>query len=100
MHDCHTHAMGLEEATKRNLRTRLNRVRGQVDGILRMIEDERYCPEIMQQFAAVHAGLRSVEKKLMENHLDRCASRAMAEGGDAAAQVRQEIVDLFYRYGR
>jgi DNA-binding FrmR family transcriptional regulator len=92
--------MGLEEATKRNLRTRLNRVRGQVDGILRMIEDERYCPEIMQQFAAVHAGLRSVEKKLMENHLDRCASRAMAEGGDAAAQVRQEIVDLFYRYGR
>ena len=63
-----------------------------------MVEDERYCPDILQQFAAVHSALRSAEKELLMNHLERCATHAIAEGGDAAVRVREEIADLFMRF--
>lgn len=92
------HAMGLAKATKAGLGRRLARIRGQVEGISRMVEDERYCPDILQQFTAVHSALRSAERELLANHLERCAAHAMAEGGDQAAQVRDEIVDLFTRF--
>lgn len=93
-----THAMGIPEPTRLDLGRRLARVKGQVEGIGRMVEDERYCPEILQQFAAVHAALRAAERVLLVNHLERCATHAIHEGGPAADQVRQEIIDLFHRY--
>ncbi|WP_425154089.1 metal-sensing transcriptional repressor [Candidatus Palauibacter sp.] len=92
------HAMGIAEGTKRDLDRRLARIRGQVGGIARMVGDERYCPDILQQFAAVHSALRSAEKELLMNHLERCATHAIAEGGDAAVRVRKEIADLFMRF--
>ncbi|NIR97024.1 MAG: metal-sensing transcriptional repressor, partial [Gammaproteobacteria bacterium] len=73
---------------------------GQVEGIQRMVEDERYCPDILQQFAAVHSALHGAEKRLLANHLERCVTRAMEQGGEPAEQVRREIVDLLYRYVR
>ena len=94
------HAMGIAEDTKADLGRRLARVRGQVEGIQRMVEEERYCPDILQQFAAVHSALQSAEKELLANHLDRCATHALTEGGEAAVRVRRELVDLFYRYLR
>jgi DNA-binding FrmR family transcriptional regulator len=94
------HAMGIAEPTKADLLRRLARVRGQVEGIQRMVEDERYCPDILQQFAAVHSALRAAEKELLANHLERCATHAILEGGEAAAQVRREMVDLLHRYVR
>ncbi|KPK81069.1 MAG: hypothetical protein AMS25_07880 [Gemmatimonas sp. SM23_52] len=94
------HAMGIAASTKRDLLKRLARVRGQIEGIQRMVEDERYCPDILQQFAAVHSALRGAEKLLLSNHLERCATHAIKKGGEPAAQVRQEIVDLLYRYLR
>jgi len=94
------HALGIAEPAKRDILQRLARARGQVDGIQRMVKDERYCPDILQQFAAVHSALRGAEKLLLANHLERCATHAMVEGGEAAAAVRQEIVDLLHRYVR
>jgi DNA-binding FrmR family transcriptional regulator len=94
------HAMGIADSTKTDLQKRLSRVRGQVEGILRMVEDERYCPDILQQFAAVHSALRAAERELLANHLERCATHAMLEGGETADEVRREIVDLLYRYVR
>jgi DNA-binding FrmR family transcriptional regulator len=94
------HAMGIADSTKADLQKRLSRVRGQVEGILRMVEDERYCPDILQQFAAVHSALRAAERELLANHLERCATHAMLEGGETADEVRREIVDLLYRYVR
>ncbi len=94
------HSMGITEPTKKDLLKRLARVRGQVEGIQRMVEDERYCPDILQQFAAVHSALRASERELMANHLDRCARHAIMEGGEGAEEVRREIVDLLYRYVR
>lgn len=92
------HAMGIDETVKENLGHRLARIRGQVEGIARMVEEERYCPDILQQFAAVHSALKSAERELLASHLDRCAAHAMAEGGRAAEEVRRELVDLFHRY--
>ena len=90
--------MGIAEGTKHDLDRRLARIRGQVGGIARMVEDERYCPDILQQFAAVHSALRSAEKELLMNHLERCATHAIEEGGDAATRVREEIAQLFMRF--
>lgn len=92
--------MGIAEHTKRDLLKRLARIRGQVEGLQRMVDDERYCPDILQQFAAVHSALRSAERQLLGNHLARCATHAIQEGGPGAEQVRQEIVELLYRYLR
>lgn len=94
------HAMGLAEPTKANLRKRLARIRGQVEGIARMVEEERYCPDVLHQCAAVHAALRSAERELLANHLERCATHAISEGGEAAEEVRREIVDLFHKFVR
>jgi DNA-binding FrmR family transcriptional regulator len=94
------HAMGIAEPVREDLLRRLARIRGQVEGIGRMVEDERYCPDIMQQFAAVHSAMRSAEKQLLANHLEHCATHAIEQGGQPAARVRDEIVDLFYRYVR
>lgn len=92
------HAMGIAEPVKGDLTRRLARIRGQVEGLGRMVEEERYCPDILQQFAAVDAALRSAEKRLLANHLERCATRALGEGGAAAEKVRDEILDLVFRY--
>lgn len=92
------HAMDMPEGTRENLSRRLARVRGQVEGIRRMVNDGRYCADILQQFAAVHSALKSTEKELLANHLERCATRAIAEGGERAEEVREEILELFSRY--
>ncbi len=94
------HAAGIAPSVKEDLLRRLARIRGQVEGIGRMVGDERYCPEIMQQFAAVHSAMRSAEKQLLANHLEHCATHAIERGGRPAARVRDELVDLFYRYVR
>ena len=100
MTDRPSHAMGIAAPTRDSLMRRLARVRGQVEGIQRMVDDERYCPDILQQFAAVHSALRAAEKELLANHLERCAAHALGAGGEAAEQVRQELLDLLYRYVR
>ncbi len=92
------HAMGIEATVKRDVRRRLARVRGQVEGIGRMVEEERYCPDILQQFAAVRSALRAAERELLSSHLERCATHAIAGGGRAAGDVRRELVEIFHRY--
>ncbi len=92
--------MGIPEPLKQDLLRRLARIRGQVEGIGRMVDNERYCPDIMQQFAAVHSAMRSAEKELLANHLEHCATHAIEQGGEPAARVREEIVNLFHRYVR
>lgn len=92
------HAEGIEDETKEELLRRLSRIRGQVDGIRKMVEEERYCPDVLQQFDAVHSAMKSTQKLLLASHLERCATAAIEEGGEKAAQVREEIVELFARY--
>lgn len=92
------HAEGIEKETRENVLRRLSRIRGQVEGIRKMVEEDRYCPDILQQFDAVHSALKSTQKELLANHLNRCATSAIERGGEEAEQVRAEMVELFGRY--
>ncbi len=84
---------------ERNLR-RLRRVEGQVRGVQKMVEDQRYCADIMTQISAVHEALRAVGLELMRNHLKHCAATAIRSGGSDADAMYDELLDLMHRYNR
>jgi DNA-binding FrmR family transcriptional regulator len=84
----------------RNLK-RLRRIEGQVRGLQRMVEEDRYCPDIMTQLSSVHEALRGVGRELMRNHLKHCATSAIRDGDpDAAEGMYDELVDMMYRHAR
>jgi CsoR family transcriptional regulator, copper-sensing transcriptional repressor len=83
----------------RNLR-RLKRIEGQVRGLQKMVEEDRYCADIMTQISSVHEALRAVGRELMKNHLKHCASNAIRSNETDAAAMYDEIVDLMYKTGR
>jgi DNA-binding FrmR family transcriptional regulator len=86
-------------ARERNLK-RLKRIEGQVRGLQRMVEEDRYCADIMTQISSVHEALRAVGKELMKNHLRHCAASAIRSDETKAGEMYDEIVDLMYRTGR
>ena len=93
-------AHGVDEAIKgRNLK-RLRRIEGQVRGLQKMVEEDRYCADIMTQIASVHEALRGVGRELMRNHLKHCAANAIRADGDAAEAMYDELVDMMYRHAR
>ncbi|OBB65038.1 MULTISPECIES: metal-sensitive transcriptional regulator [unclassified Mycobacterium] len=69
---------------KDNYAKRLRRIEGQVRGIARMIEEDKYCIDVLTQISAVNSALRSVALNLLDEHLNHCVTRAVAEGGDDA----------------
>jgi CsoR family transcriptional regulator, copper-sensing transcriptional repressor len=83
----------------RNL-TRLRRIEGQVRGLQRMVEEDRYCADIMTQISSVQEALRAVGRELMRNHLKHCASTAIRAGDAEAEAMYDELVDLMYRSTR
>jgi DNA-binding FrmR family transcriptional regulator len=86
-------------ARERNLK-RLKRIEGQVRGLQRMVEEDRYCADIMTQISSVHEALRAVGRELMKNHLRHCAATAIRTSDEKAGEMYDEIVDLMYRTGR
>jgi DNA-binding FrmR family transcriptional regulator len=69
---------------------RLRRIEGQVRGLQKMIEDDKYCIDILTQVSAVNSALQSVALGLLEDHLGHCVAQATAEGGEVAeAKVRE-----------
>jgi CsoR family transcriptional regulator, copper-sensing transcriptional repressor len=93
-------AAGVDPAIKAANLARLRRIEGQVRGLARMVEADRYCPEVLAQIAAVHEALRGVARELMRNHLRHCVAHATAAGGDEAEAAYDELVDLFYKSAR
>jgi DNA-binding FrmR family transcriptional regulator len=82
-----------------NLR-RLRRIEGQVRGLQKMIEEDRYCPDIITQVASVQEALRGVGRQLMRNHLKHCAAAAVAQGEPQADAMYDELLDLVYKHLR
>ena len=76
---------------------RLRRIEGQIRGVHNMVEQERYCADILGQIAAVHKALRAVGRELVRNHLRHCATRAIRAGEQEAEAMYDELVDLMYR---
>jgi DNA-binding FrmR family transcriptional regulator len=80
---------------------RLNRIEGQVRGLARMVEDDRYCIDIVTQIAAVRAALRKAEEEILRDHVAHCVEHAISSG-DKADQRRKvaELMDVMGRVGR
>lgn len=78
---------------------RLNRIAGQIDGIKRMIGEDRHCTEILAQIRAARAALKTVEANVLEAHLQSCVREAMTGGdrGEIDAKI-EELKDIFKRY--
>jgi DNA-binding FrmR family transcriptional regulator len=94
-------AVAVDPAIKTRNLTRLRRIEGQVRGLQRMIEEDRYCVDVMTQIASVHEALRGVGRELMRNHLEHCATQAIRSGDEARmAEMYDEIVELMYRHAR
>ena len=87
------------DAKDRNLK-RLRRIEGQVRGLQKMVDEDRYCADIMTQIASVHEALRSVGRELMRNHLKHCAASAIQSGDAEADAMYDELVDMMYKHSR
>ncbi|MBK9168599.1 MAG: metal-sensitive transcriptional regulator [Bryobacterales bacterium] len=94
-------AAGVDPAIKgANLR-RLRRIEGQIRGLHRMVEEDRYCADILVQVSSVQEALRGVSRELMRNHLRHCATKALQSGDAGASEAMyDELLDLFGRYAR
>jgi DNA-binding FrmR family transcriptional regulator len=83
---------------KSKLLNRLNRVEGQVRGITRMVEDGRYCIDVLTQIRAVRAALVRVETEMLKAHLDHCIESAIVSGDqDEQRKKASELIDLLER---
>ncbi|ADJ23321.1 MAG: metal-sensitive transcriptional regulator [Hyphomicrobium denitrificans] len=80
---------------------RLNRIEGQVRGLAKMVEDDRYCIDVVTQISAVRAALRRVEEEVLRDHVAHCVEHAIASG-NAADQRRKvaELMDVLARASR
>lgn len=94
-------AAGVDQDIKTANLKRLRRIEGQVRGLHKMVEEDRYCADILVQLASVHEALRAVGQGLMRNHLRHCATHAIQSGDPGKAEAMyDELVDLIYKYGR
>lgn len=87
------------DAKDRNLK-RLRRIEGQVRGLQKMVESDRYCADILTQISAVHEAMRGVGRELMRNHLKHCASTAIRASDTDAEAMYDELVEMMYRHSR
>jgi CsoR family transcriptional regulator, copper-sensing transcriptional repressor len=77
---------------------RLARIEGQVRGLQRMVNDDRYCADVMTQIASVHEALRAVGRELMRHHLEHCATEAIRSDDPAQADAMyDELMALMYK---
>jgi len=93
-------AHGVDVAAKARNVARLRRIEGQVRGIQKMVEDDRYCADILTQISAAHAALRGVGRELMRNHLSHCAAAALRGTDAEALAMRDELVDMMEKHAR
>ena len=85
---------------RRQARTRLNRIAGQVSGIQRMIDDDRYCVDILLQVAAVRAALDRVGKLILGSHVETCVADAFTSGSARDRREKlDELLEVFSRFG-
>ena len=91
-------AVARDAAGKAELTSRLNRVEGQVRGIGKMLDEDRYCVDVLTQVAAVQSALDALARKLLEHHLHGCVTHAIKSGdGDAAIAEALAVIRKFGR---
>ena len=86
---------------KQELLARLRRIEGQVRGIAQMVEDDRYCIDVLTQIAAVNTALESLAFRVLDDHVNHCVAGALASGDEAeAAEKSRELLDAVHRFAR
>ncbi len=83
------------EEDKKAITSRLNRISGQINGIKKMIEEDKYCDDVLIQLSAVNKSIKSLANLLIEKHMNTCVVREITNGN---TEVLTEIVDLFKRF--
>lgn len=88
----------MNETAKTRVAGRLKRIEGQVRGIGRMVEEDRYCIDVLHQLQAVRAALHKVEEEILKDHVNHCVAHAFASGDVADQQAKiDELVDVVGR---
>ena len=105
--DCHSpegkrsrQAVAVDQHIKAANLARLKRIEGQVRGLHKMVDEDRYCADILTQLAAVQEALRSVGRELLRNHLKHCVAQATRHGGHEADEAYDEVINLMYKNAR
>jgi DNA-binding FrmR family transcriptional regulator len=93
-------AIAVDPGIKTAVTRRLARMEGQIRGLQKMVQEERYCADILVQIASVQEALRGVSRELLKNHLKHCATDAIRKGPESAEAMYQELLDLIYRHAR
>jgi len=88
----------MNQEAKRKCLNRLNRIEGQVRGVARMIDEDRYCIDIMTQITAARSALQKVEEELLRNHVNHCVEHAITSGN--ADEQRKKVAELIEVLGR
>ena len=79
---------------------RLRRIEGQIRGLQKMVEQDRYCPDVITQIASVQEALRAVGRQLLRNHLKHCATTAIKKGPEDADRTYDELLELITSISR
>jgi DNA-binding FrmR family transcriptional regulator len=94
-------AVAVDPDLKDSNRKRLRRIEGQIRGLQKMVEEDRYCADIIVQIASAQEALRGVARNLMKNHLHHCAAKALASGKrKETAAMYDELLELIYSHLR
>jgi DNA-binding FrmR family transcriptional regulator len=94
-------AAAVDPEIKQSNQKRLRRIEGQIRGLQKMVEGERYCADIIVQIAAAQEALRGVARNLMKNHLHHCAAKALRSAKkEEAAALYDELLELIYTHLR
>ena len=94
-------AIGVDSEIKASNLRRLSRIEGQIRGIQRMVEEDRYCADILTQVTSAQEALRAVARALMRNHLSHCATQAIRTGSpDERQAMYDELLEMIYKNAR
>lgn len=94
-------AKGVDAGIKASNLRRLGRIEGQIRGIQRMVEEDRYCADILMQVTSAQEALRAVARALMRNHLTHCASHAIQTGTEEEKEaIYNELLEMIYKNAR
>lgn len=94
-------AIGIDSEIKASNLRRLSRIEGQIRGIQRMVEEDRYCADTLTQISSAQEALRAVARALMRNHLAHCATHAIRSGSDEDRHAMyDELLDIIYKNAR
>jgi DNA-binding FrmR family transcriptional regulator len=97
----HRYMSSMQKETKAAVLKRLSRIEGQVGGLFRMVQEDRYCIDVVTQISAVRAALRRAEEEILRDHVSHCVEHAIASGNKSEQRKKiSEIIDVLGRADR